>query len=256
MELAQTKAAADPLVQMRQDLQRALAKPVEQRSWAMVIDIRRCVGCRACEAACILENVLPPGVAYRTVPSVEWTHPRLGEVRPVFMPANCMQCARPPCVAAANAVVPGSFKQRPDGIVTIDYEKAYAQGREVFEAAARACPYRQALYYDDGRSWTDKPDWTRPTYEYNRKWTREEVSGSPRKCHFCLHRLEAGILPACVTTCIGRAIYFGDLNDPESFVSQTLREEHAQVLRIREYRGTEPQVYYLSDTPKECQRWH
>lgn len=244
------------VIRQEEDLRRALQKPVEQRSWTMVIDIPRCVGCRSCEAACIVENVLPPEVTYRTVPSIEWTHPRLGEVRPVFMPANCMQCANPPCVEAANAVVPGSFEQRPDGIVAVHYDKARTRGKEIFEAAAEACPYRRALYYDDGRSWTDKPDWTRPTYEYNRMWAREEVSGSPRKCHFCLHRLEAGSLPACVTTCIGRAIYIGDLNDLASFVSQTLEENRAQVLRIKERLGTEPRVYYLSDTPEECARWH
>jgi molybdopterin-containing oxidoreductase family iron-sulfur binding subunit len=247
---------------MEQDLKRALAKPVEQRSWTMVIDVRKCVGCRACEAACIVENALPPGVSYRTVPSVEWTDPRMDEVRPIFMPANCMQCANPPCVEAANAVVPGSFEQRPDGIVAIHYEVArkhgVTKGKEVFEAAKRACPYRRALYFDDGRPWTEHPemDWTRPSYEYNRKWGREELIGSPRKCHFCLHRLESGFLPACVTTCIGRAIYIGDLNDAESLVSQTLEESQDQVLRIKERLGTEPRVYYLSDTPKECAQWH
>lgn len=255
-------AIKDVLTRLREDLERTLAKPVEQRSWAMVIDVRKCVGCRACEAACIVENALPPGVTYRTVPSVEWTDPRYGETRPIFMPANCMQCANPPCVAAANAVVPGSFEQRPDGIVAIHYQvikrHGVTKGREIFEAASQACPYRWALYYDDGRPWTEHPeaDWTRPSYEYNRKWAREELIGAPRKCHFCLHRLESGFLSACATTCIGRAIYIGDLSDPESLVSQTLEEDGAQVLRIREQLGTEPRVYYLSATPEECARWH
>lgn len=171
-----------------------------------------------------------------------------------------MQCAKPPCVDAANAVVPGSFEQRPDGIVAIHYEKIKKneKGREVFEAARRACPYNRALYFDEGQLWTEHPeaDWSRPSYEYNRQWLREELIGIPRKCHFCLHRLESGLLPACVTTCIGRAIYLGDLNDPESLVSRILKEEQAQVMRVREYVGTEPRVYYLSDTPDECSRCH
>jgi len=244
-------------VRLREDLERALQKPVEQRNWVMVIDVRRCVGCRSCEAACIVENALPPGITYRTVPSVEWEDPRYGgDIRPIFMPANCMQCANPPCVEAANAVVPGSFEQRPDGIIAVHYDRVRERGREVFESVAGVCPYKRALYYDDGSNWTEEEDWTRPSYEYNRKWSREELIGVPRKCHFCVHRLESGFLPACVTSCIARAIYIGDLNDSESLVSQTLSEERAKVMRVREYAGTEPRVYYLSDTPDECSRWH
>jgi len=256
-------AIKDVLARLGEDLERALQKPVEQRSWAMVIDVRRCIGCRACEAACIVENALPPGVTYRAVPSIEWEDPRYGDTRPIFMPANCMQCANPPCVEAANSVVPGSFEQRPDGVVAVRYEKikrrGVEKGREVFEAARKACPYNRALYFDDGRLWTEHPeaDWARrPSYEYGRRWLREELIGVPRKCHFCVHRLESGFLPACVTSCIGRVIYIGDLNDPQSLVVQTLEEERAKVLRIRERAGTEPRVYYLSDTPRECARWH
>jgi len=255
-------AIKDILARLREDLKRALAKPVEQRSWAMVIDVRRCVGCRSCEAACIVENALPPGVAYRTVPMVEYPR-RDGRIQPIFMPANCMQCANPPCVEAANAVIPGSFEQRPDGVVAIHYEvikrHGVEKGREVFEAARRVCPYDRALYFDGGRFWTEHPeaDWSRrPVYEYNRKWVREELIGVPRKCHFCIHRLESGFLPACVTSCIGRVIYIGDRNDPESLVSQTLVEDRAKVMRVREYVGTEPRVYYLSDTPDECASCH
>ena len=36
----------------------------------------------------------------------------------------------------------------------------------------------------------------------------------------CLHRIREGILPACTSTCIGRAHYFGDENDPKSVVAQ------------------------------------
>jgi len=260
--MAQVTTAQEIIARMEEDLKRALQKPVEQRSWAMVIDVRRCIGCQACVAACIVENVLPPGVLYRTVPEIEWTPPGLPSVRPIFMPANCMQCAKPPCVAAANKIAPGSFEQRPDGIVAIHYDKAKARGKEVFEAAKKACPYTRALYYDDGRYYTSETPggpqlWeTRPSFEYRRRWVRTDVIGSPRKCHFCLHRLEAGVLPACVTTCVGRAVYIGDLNDPESFVSEILKEQKANVLRIRERAGTEPRVYYLSDTPEECKRWH
>ena len=54
--------ASDPLLQMQEDLRKAMAKPVEERRWMMVIDTRKCVGCNACTVACIAENNLPPGV--------------------------------------------------------------------------------------------------------------------------------------------------------------------------------------------------
>ena len=56
-----------PLERMRADVVRALAKPVGQRKWVMVIDLQKCIGCKACTVACIAENALPPGVAYRPV---------------------------------------------------------------------------------------------------------------------------------------------------------------------------------------------
>lgn len=172
----------DQVVRMQQDLQRALAKPVEQRRWRMLIDTRKCIGCHACTVACIAENNLPPGVTYRTVHIVEdGDYPN---VTRWFMPTNCMQCANPPCVKAANAVIPGAMAQRPDGIVTIDYTKM--KGRPVFEAAKKACPYAHALYFDEGGHFTDgtpavQPYETRDSLEYGQRWKRADTAGTTRR---------------------------------------------------------------------------
>lgn len=247
------------LVRMHKDLQRALQKPVAQRGWVMVVDTRKCIGCFSCVVACIAENVLPPGVSYRTVPEVELG--RYPGPERIFMPMNCQQCDNPPCVPAANAVAPGSMEKRADGIVAVNYENAR---QEAFEAARKACPYRRALFYDEGRFYTDgtparQAYETRPSFEYGKLWTRTE--GRPpvntmRKCHFCLHRLEDGELPACVTTCVGEAMYFGDRNDPESLVSQLLTENKNKVMQVNESKGTKPRVYYLTETPVLCKSCH
>jgi len=241
------------ILRMQVDIRRALQKPVDQRNWIMVIDGRKCIGCQACVVACAAENVLPPGVSYRSVPEIEYgTYPNL---RRYPMPTQCMQCDKPPCMAAANAVAPGSITKRPDGIVAIDYAKF--RGRAAFDAAVKACPYR-ALYYDDGRFYTQPTPAFQPyeeavSHDYGRHWVRERgrraepPAGGGRKCHFCLHRLNAGLVPACVSTCIARAIYFGDKNDPQSLVSEILEKTAGKVLRIRENRGTEPRVYYICD---------
>ncbi len=72
----------------------------------------------------------------------------------------------------------------------------------------------------------------------------DRPSGNARKCHFCLHRLAVGMLPNCVTTCIGRATFFGDRNDPEALSPNCSVRPASH--RLKEELGTKPSVYYLS----------
>ncbi|MCK6478787.1 MAG: 4Fe-4S dicluster domain-containing protein [Planctomycetaceae bacterium] len=237
---------------MLRDLRRALARKPEERRWGMVIDTRRCIGCHACTVACVAENNLPSGVTYRRV--FEDSYGDYPDVRTSFMPTNCMQCEKPPCVEAANRVVPGAMGRTVEGVVTIDYAKM--KGREVFEVARKACPYT-ALYLDEGRNHTDGTpavqDYeTRPVPEYGRTWTRGETKGSTRKCHFCLHRVDAGRLPACVSTCTGLAMQFGDLADPKSLVSE--RVATGACRRLHPDKGTSPRVHFLDDWPAEDEK--
>jgi molybdopterin-containing oxidoreductase family iron-sulfur binding subunit len=86
-----------------------------------------------------------------------------------------------------------------------------------------------------------------PNFEYGQAWPRTNQRASPvgnaRKCQFCLHRIQVGELPACVTTCIGRATLFGDANDTDSVVAQLINEPNA--IRLKEELGTSPKVYYI-----------
>jgi molybdopterin-containing oxidoreductase family iron-sulfur binding subunit len=87
---------------------------------------------------------------------------------------------------------------------------------------------------------------TLPVYEWGKKVAREDEAGpmdKVRKCHFCLHRISQGLLPQCVTTCIGRATFFGDLEDPASLVHHLAKSPNA--IRLKEEAGTKPRVYYL-----------
>lgn len=49
------------------------------------------------------------------------------------------------------------------------------------------------------------------------------------KCTFCVHRLEAGLLPACVESCVGGARIIGDMRDPHSRLSKLLRRHEAEI---------------------------
>lgn len=234
-------AERDLVVRMERDLLRALEKPVDQRKWVMVIDLRKCTGCNACVNACRSENALPPGVAYRVVMEEEvGTYPNVSKR---FVPRPCMQCNNPPCVSVCP--VKATYK-RPDGVVAIDYNKCIG-----CRYCVTACPYGARTfdfgeYYTLGTPALQPYETARPSFDYGKAWTRNGNSspvGNARKCHFCLHRVEQGVLPACVTTCIGRATFFGDANDPESLVSELLSLANAR--RLKEEEGTQPSVYYL-----------
>ena len=240
------------LLRMQQELHRALEKPLDQRRWIMAVDLRKCVGCHACTVACKAENKLPPGVVYRPVIETE-----MGEYPNVarrFIPVSCMQCDEPPCVPVCP--VHATYK-RPDGIVEIDYDSCIG-----CRYCIAACPYG-ARTFDWGeyyRGRTPRREETNgvmagetpyegesaPSYEYGRAWTRtgnRSPVGNARKCHFCLHRISAGMLPACVATCISGATYFGDANDPDSLVSKQIARPNR--VRLKEEKATEPRVYYL-----------
>ncbi len=225
------------LTRMQDDLRRALDKPIEERRWSMVIDLRKCIGCSACTIACKAENHLPPGVVYRPVLDEE-----LGEYPRVarrFTPRPCMQCDEPPCVPVCPV---GATYKRPDGIVEINYNRCIG-----CRYCITACPY-SARTFDFGSNYTDDTPERQayeetPAPEYGHSWDRGGVEGVTRKCQFCLHRLDASMLPACVTTCVGGATFFGDKNDPDSLVSELIGNLNA--MRLKEEQGTEPKVWYL-----------
>ncbi len=236
----------DVMAVMDGDLARALRKPMEERAWGMVIDVRRCIGCHACTVACKAENKTPPNVAYNVVIEEELgTYPNVSRR---FLPRPCMQCAKPPCVSVCPV---NATYRRPDGVVVIDYEECIG-----CRYCLNACPYG-ARYFDSGDFYTEGTPRSAPheeavTHEVadqpGDSWRRiaeRESSpvGNARKCHYCLHRVENGALPACVVTCLGRARFFGDLDDPESLVARLVAKDG--ITRLKEELGTEPHTYYL-----------
>lgn len=258
--------ALNEVLRMHDDLERALAKPAGKRSWIMVVDVRKCVGDHACAVSCTAENVCPQGTSYRKV--FETEHNGFPDLNRFFMPANCQHCDNAPCMKAANKVAKDAITKREDGIVEFHY-KTLSRHPKAAEAARKACPY-YAIVEDKGGHYTDgtpvlEPYETRDFFEYGNKLTRKKnaLKGAVRKCTFCPHRLESGMIPACVSTCIGRAMYFGDASDPRSLVSELLKKE--KVWQHKAKLGTKPRVYYIGyedrtkiavGTPKTCIECH
>ncbi len=210
--------------------------------WVMVVDLRGCVGCQTCTAACKHANATPPGVQWRRVLDMETGE--YPDVRRAFVPIGCMHCDEPPCMSVCPST---ATRQRPDGIVTIDYDLCIGCGYCIV-----ACPY-QARHKTDRASFAYG---NRPS-EAEAKRFDERRLGVATKCTFCVDRIDAGIeqgltpgvdpdaTPDCVNSCIAGALHFGDIDDPGSKVSALLVENRH--FRMHEELGTGPRIYYLWD---------
>ena len=219
------------------------ANTKSRRRYGMVIDLQRCVACRACTVACKQENKTPPTVFYTSVSEQE-----AGEfpnVRRINIPGPCYHCANPPCVPACP--IEATWKRLEDGIVVVDYDKCQGIG-----ACVDACPYGKRFidsglnYHSEANEFDRTPS---PEYKQNRVRAADQPPiGKVRKCTFCLHKQDDQgnytSLPACAQTCMGKAIHFGDLDDATSEVSQLLKKR--KWMRLKEEAGTEPNVYYLT----------
>lgn len=151
---------------------------------------------------------MPLGVNRTWVKSVEvGAYPH---VRRHFQVTRCNHCANPPCVRICPVT---AMYQREDGIVEFDPEVCIG-----CKACLQACPY-DAIYVD--------PD-----------------SGTAAKCHYCAHRLDMGLEPACVVVCPEHAIIAGDLDDPNAEITKMLAEHQVTVRRPEQ--GTAPKVYYAN----------
>ncbi|HLB13805.1 MAG TPA: 4Fe-4S dicluster domain-containing protein [Burkholderiales bacterium] len=210
--------------------------------WAMAADLRRCIGCQTCTAACRQANATPPDVQWRTVLDLETGE--FPDVRRSFVPVGCMHCGDPPC---ENVCPTTATKRRADGMVTIDYDLCIGCGY-----CAVACPYQARHIVHRARfAWSAEPA---PNERARFDARRIAVA---TKCTFCVDRIDAGTAkglkpgvdpeatPACVNSCIAGALVFGDRDDPASPVAQLLAEtEH---FRMHEELGTDPGMYYVFD---------
>ena len=152
--------------------------------YGFVIDHRKCIGCHACTVACKEENRVPLGSFRTWVKYVEkGTFP---DTRRYFSVLRCNHCDDAPCVTICPTV---ALYRRSDGIVDFDSRRCIG-----CKSCMQACPY-DALYIDPS-------------------------TNTAAKCHYCAHRIEVGLEPACVVVCPERAIVAGDLDDPRTEIGR------------------------------------
>ncbi len=172
-----------------------------------VIDQTRCIGCHACTIACKSENSVPIGSFRTWVKQIEkGTFP---DTRRFFSVLRCNQCDDAPCVEICPTV---ALFRRHDGIVDFDNQACIG-----CKSCMQACPY-DALYIDP-------------------------LSNTAAKCHFCAHRTDKGMQPACAIVCPTQAILPGDFDDPTSLVSRTIATKQVSVRKPEQ--GTRPKVFYV-----------
>jgi len=190
--------------------------------WAMVVDLRRCIGCRGCCIADKSEYGAALGRYNTIVKNVEFG--KYPNTQKHFLPRLCNHCAGekkdtgqvPPCVEKCPEAKSGkrmkmgkaryrtgATYKRPDGMILNDMSLCIGCYKCI-----EACPY--------GVRSIDP-------FEKLTRADREKDFGVG-KCTFCQHRVDKGIEPSCVNTCQGRARIFGDLNDPNSEVSKLAKE--------------------------------
>ena len=183
---------------------------MKNKRFAIVLDTRRCIDCKACTVACKAENKVPLGREnYRNWVDEEklrGQYPNLGQS---FTPSQCQHCSNPPC---AHVCPTRATEVNPDGIVHVVSDKCIG-----CKYCMTACPYN-ARYYN------------------------EEIEAVD-KCTLCTQRIYVGRLPACVGTCPTKVRVFGDLNDPCSEVSKLLAKYPTRVLK--QSQGTKPYLFYV-----------
>lgn len=207
----------------------------------MVIDLRKCIGCKSCVVGCKEANEVPQNSWKKVIDCGVSGHP---ERHRTFLHLSCMQCEDPPCLSVCPTK---ATYRRPDGIIAIDYKRCAGCGYCIV-----ACPFRARYIYEKEHD-----------FEVNGMGSTggngnsgRERDGVCTKCNFCMERIDAGLSrgrkpgtdpdasPVCMISCSAGAISFGDIENPDDPVSGLISGNRTS--RLQEELGTGPAVFYIT----------
>jgi formate dehydrogenase iron-sulfur subunit len=158
------------------------------------IDTTTCIGCKACEAACIEWNDLrhigtEQTGSYQTLPTLQaefWNLIKFNErefdggLVWLMRKGQCMLCEEPGCLAACPA--PGAIVQYANGIVDVNPDNCIGCGY-----CETGCPFDVPRFH--------------------------ATTGKMAKCTLCVDRVEVGLEPACIKACPTGCLQFGTKDD-------------------------------------------
>lgn len=199
----------------------------------MAINKTRCIGCQTCVFACKMQNGVPKDLRWNRVVTegggvaddAQGEYPNLTRS---YLPLACQHCENPAC----QRVCPTGATYKDElGRVEIDYDKCIG-----CRMCMAACPYNARNF-----------NWQTPVRVTGANYGDAEVPVRPKgvaeKCTLCKERTDRGEEPMCVVCCPAHARIFGDLDDPDSEISQTILNRKAWTLL--EGQGTRPSVHYF-----------
>ncbi len=255
----------------------------KNHSWGMVIDLNLCTGCGSCVVSCQAENNVPVVGRKEVVMRREmhWiridryyssVQPKEGESifqeletleiasdnpEVVFQPMLCQHCSNAPCETVCPVL---ATTHSNEGMNQMTYNRCIGT-----RYCANNCPYKVRRF-----NWFKYFDEDRFPYHYNNDLGKMVINpevtvrsrGVMEKCSFCVQRIQATKLAAkkerrrpyanevqvaCSQSCSTGAIIFGDMNNPESEISQILAvEQQGRAFHMLEEINVLPQISYLT----------
>ena len=196
---------------------------------AKLIDVSKCIGCKACESACLEWNDKRPPVGENTgdyensagltpdrftvMRFTEWDNPKTGNLEWLIRKDGCMHCEDPACLKACPSR--GAIVQYANGIVDFLHgTSARGEERNCLGTAycVKACPFGIPRI--------------------------SQASRVSFKCTLCSDRIAVGQEPACVKSCPTHAIVFG--TKKEMIAHADSPDRRSQVARFRSGGSLQP----------------